>query len=77
MNENTKEKRVSFIFRFSVIVSVLSLLVVFVTTGIQVYIRWFFNKDFLLIGGTQLEVLTVSAFILISVLTYIYRQERN
>ena len=77
MNEITKEKRGSFVFRFSVIVSILSFLIVLIIAGMQIYIRWFINKDFMVIGGNELEVLTASSFALIAVLSYIHRSERN
>ena len=73
MNENIKEKRGNFIFRFSVVVSVISLLTVFISTGAQIYIRWFINKDFIVVGGNQLEFLTISAFALVLVLAYTHR----
>jgi len=78
MTENKKEeKREQFIYRFSVGVSVLSLAAVLIITGIQTYIRWFINQNFTVIGGSQLEALTISAFALIIVLAYVHRPEKK
>lgn len=75
--EKKEEKREQFVSRFSVGVSVLSFAAVVVITGIQIYVRWFINQTFTIIGGSQLEVLTISTFILIAFLSYIHRQEKK
>lgn len=77
MTESTKEKREKFVFRFSVAVAALSFAAVFVVTGAQIYVRWFINQDFTIIGGNQLEVLTASAFLLILAIAYIGRPGKN
>lgn len=73
MNENIKEKRERFIFRLSAVVSVLASIVVFLLVGLQVYIRWFINQNFTVLGGNELEVLTISVFALIVSMAYAYR----
>ncbi len=73
MPENTKEKRERLIFRFSVAVATLSFIAAFIITGVQIYVRWFINQNFTIIGGSQLEVLTASSFILILAIACIHR----
>ena len=65
-----------FIFRFSVCVSILSLIIVLGLIIAQVYVRWYTNQTFTFLGGSELEVLTISAFTLVLGLLYAYRPQR-
>ncbi len=53
--------------------SVLSLVAVLGIAGFQLYVRWKINQNFTFLGGSELEVLTFSAFALTLGLAYIYR----
>ncbi len=53
--------------------SVLSLLAVLGIVGFQIYVRWTVNQNFTFLGGSELEVLTASAFALTLGLSYVYR----
>lgn len=75
-NKPPQEKRQNLIFRFSMTVSVLMLLIVLALVSFQTYIRWFVNQNFTLVGGNELEVMTASVFVLITAITYINRPSR-
>lgn len=75
--EERQEKRERLIFHSSVIVSVITLLVVFAFIGFQTYVRWKINQNFTVLGGNELEVLTISVFALIFGVVYIHRPERG
>jgi hypothetical protein len=53
---------------FSSAVAMVSLITVFGFIGLEAYIRWTVNQDFTFVGGYKLEVLTISAFVLLAVL---------
>ena len=73
MNKPTQESRQKLVFRFAFFSALLTLIVVIILIGFQVYVRWFFSKDFSLLGGFELEMLTASAFVLILGMVYAYR----
>jgi len=52
---------------------ILALAVVLLIISFEIYVRWFVNKDFALLGGFELEALTISAFALILGMVYRYR----
>ncbi|MDO8593325.1 MAG: hypothetical protein Q7R59_00255 [bacterium] len=73
MNTPIQERRQTLVFRLSFISTILALAVVLTVVGFEVYVRWFVNKDFALLGGFELEALTISAFALILGMAYMYR----
>lgn len=73
MNNLTQERRQTLVFRLAFVSAILILLVVLITAGFELYVRWFVNKDFMLLGGFELEALTLSASALILGMTYLYR----
>lgn len=77
MNTPTQEKRERFVFYFSVTTSILLLLVVLLLVGFQTYVRWFVNQNFTLVGGNELEVLTVSMSALVLAIASIHRPSKN
>lgn len=66
MNEKTLSK-------FTSIVAVLAIIVVFGLVLAQTYVRWSVNQNFTFLGGNELEALTLSAFALLIGLAYIHR----
>jgi hypothetical protein len=67
------EKRQNFLYWLS-LGSAISALACVATIGVfQVYIRWKINQEFTFLGGFELEALTISAFALIALLTYLHR----
>ncbi len=77
MNPHTIERRKTIVFRFAVGTVAASLLIVLFFVALQAYVRWVINKDFLFLGGFELEALTFAAFALLFGLAYLYRPERN
>lgn len=77
MKELTQEKREKIVFYFSAGVSVVLLLTMLFLIGAQTYVRWFINQNFTLVGGNELEILTISVFALILTITYIYRPSKD
>jgi len=73
MNTPTQERRSTLVFRLSFISVILALAVVLLIISFEIYVRWFVNKDFALLGGFELEALTISAFALILGMVYRYR----
>lgn len=65
-----------FIFRFSVTVSLLSLIMILGFICAQTYVRWSINQNFTFLGGSELEILTASTFALLLGLLYAYRPQR-
>jgi len=49
----------------------------FALFGLEIYIRWYVNKDFAFLPGFGLEALTISVFALILGLAYIHRAENS
>ena len=72
----TPEKRGGYLFILSMIVAKISLVVVFGVIAFEGYIRWTVNQNFTLLGGFELEALTICAFALLLGLTYINRAEK-
>ena len=54
---------------------VVSFLAVLGIAGFEMYVRWFINQNYVVLGGSELEVLTASAFVLTLGLAYIYRKD--
>lgn len=73
MNNSTYERRQTVLFRFVYISAIVMLFVVLITAGFELYVRWFVNKDFILLGGFELEALTISVSALILGMAYLYR----
>lgn len=73
MEISSREKRERMIFRFSAAVAALALLIMFVLTIAQAYVRWSVNQNFAFLGGNELEVLTFSSFALVLGLAYLHR----
>ena len=72
MNTSIKERRQTLIFRIAFIGVILAFLVVFALVGAEAYVRWTLNKDFSFLGGSELEVLTASLFVLILGMVHAY-----
>lgn len=67
----------AFITRLATWSTVASLLVVFGVTAAQGYIRWKINQNFTLLGGYELEVLTVSTSALLFALLLVSRPRHS
>lgn len=77
MNNNiTQERRQTLAFRLAFITAVVATITVFLLIGLEVYVRWIVNRDFVFLGGFELEALTISTFILILGVIYLFRPER-
>ena len=77
MDKNIQAKRERLVFRLGLIVSVLGLIIVFGVTFLQAYVRYSTNQTFTFLGGSELEVLTASSFLMLLGLTYIYRPQKH
>ena len=73
----SKGTRSSSVFWFSLVVAKLSFVGLVALFGLQVYTRWYVNKDFAFLPGFGLEALTISVFALILGLAYIHRSENS
>jgi hypothetical protein len=60
--------------RTTAIISLIALVVLIIS---QLYVRWNINQNFTLLGGNELETLTVSVFALVIGLVYTHREERD
>lgn len=58
-------------------VAILSVVAVFSIAGLQLYVRWYINQNYTLLGGSELEVLTVASFGLLFGLVYLHHRENN
>ena len=71
--QETQKKCSKFVFSLSITCATLSMAIVLLLITLQAYVRWAINQNFVLLGGGELEVLTVSAFASVIGLAYIYR----
>jgi hypothetical protein len=71
------EKKERIIFRFCAAICGVSLVLVFAAIAFQTYVRWFVNQNFTVMGGSELEVLTASAFASLLLLAYVHRPHRS
>lgn len=76
MNNTIQEHRQTLAFRLAFISATIATTLVFLLIGLEVYVRWAVNRDFIFLGGFELEALTISTFILILGIVYLCRPER-
>ena len=52
-------KETGLVYWLSVVSAALALLIVFVVTAFELYVRWKLNQNFTFLGGFELEALTL------------------
>lgn len=67
------EKHEKTVYKFSVTISVISIIVITVLIIAQAYVRWYINQTFTFLGGYELEALTISVFALLIGLAHAYK----
>lgn len=72
----TPENRSKIVFILALVVAKLSFSAVLVLVLLEAYVRWTINKQFAFLSGFELEALTVSTFVLIISLSYLYRPSK-
>ena len=72
MNHVLRGRR-SFAYYFALAAAVISFVGLWVVIGVQLYIRWYVNQNFTLLGGGELEVLTGSIPVLVLGVAYLDR----
>ncbi len=77
MNTPAHEHRETFAFYLASVSATMASLSIFAILTAQAYIRWSINKDFVVIGGFELEVLTFSTFLLILGILFLYRPQKS
>jgi hypothetical protein len=75
MNHSLLARCKTLSYYFASFVAVVSFILLLVLFGIQMYTRWYLNKDFTLLGGNELEVFTAATFALIYGLTHLGARE--
>lgn len=65
MDKTIQERREALVFKLAFISIIVVSVIVALLLGLEVYVRWYLNKDFVFLGGFELEALTVSVFALI------------
>ena len=73
MNKLTQENRQTLIFRLAFTSVIIASVIVLAVIGMEGFIRWVMNREFVVLGGHELETLTVFIGILILSMMYIYR----
>lgn len=71
-----KESRQNLVYRLSVGTFSVSTVLLFGFLIAQTYVRWVVNQNFTLLGGFELEALTLLVLGQTIALSYIYRSER-
>ena len=77
MNTPTQEHRQKLIFKIAMMSIAVSFILVLAAIGFEAYIRYYKNQNFTVLGGFELEALTLSAFALVLGLSYLYRTKEN
>lgn len=72
MNKNL-EKHEKTVYKFSLIITTISFIIILVLIAGQIYVRWYINQTFTFLGGYELEALTVSVFALLIGLANAYK----
>jgi uncharacterized membrane protein YkgB len=68
-----KEKHEKTVYKFSMAIAIVSMIVIAVLLIAQAYVRWYINQSFTFLGGYELEVLTISVFALLIGLAHAYK----
>jgi hypothetical protein len=76
MDKTTQERREDLVFKLAITSLVVVLVIVTLLIGLEVYVRWYVNKDFAFLGGFELEALTISMFALIIGMVRTYGRKR-
>lgn len=70
------EKHEKMVYRFSLLMSAISAVIILVLIIAQAYVRWFKNQNFTFLGGYELEVLTLSVFAALIGLAHAYKPKK-
>ncbi|HUY05516.1 MAG TPA: hypothetical protein VMV62_02250 [Candidatus Paceibacterota bacterium] len=77
MNKITREHREYIVFCFAFASAAVAVVGALALIGIEAYVRWTLNKDFMFLGGSSLSALIISAFVLMAGMVYAYRPENR
>lgn len=73
MDKLQEVRRERLVFRLTFISAAVAMIIVLALILVEAYVRWSMNLNFTFLGGSELEVLTVSAFATMLGLSYLYR----
>lgn len=72
MNKNL-EKHEKIVYRFSLLMTAISSVIILALIVAQAYVRWYKNQTFMFLGGFELEILTLSVFAALIGLAHAYK----